>query len=410
MKKTSKTAKIISLVLCAVFIALALCSCGKSGAVLTYTVDGKDYTLTEKEYSFLMKYTKFEYFYNNGFPSTLDPSIMSIEVEEGKTLDSYLTESVVKTAKTIVAEKYLMEKYGLTLSEEDVKKAKDDVKTAEKNYGGAGAYKKYWGFTANELYEYQLSVLRSKAVFNYLFDEENGAMKLTDEQLEEYYKENFKQYQIIMISTEKKIATDDDGNKKYVVYDENSNSLYVTDISEEYLEENKYTLGYNYQYLDLTDEEKSKKATLADEIIEQLKSGADFKELALANSDYFFTSYYPEGIITSGNIVDDENVIKALEELEIGSYTDAISVNSGKYVYIIKRVELKEKAYEDAYEDAEDKEYAELFEGYVDTVKYSKYSDTLAEYTASIVSNDEILGKYKMSETYLSKFVKDNIG
>ena len=407
MIKTGSFSKIISLLLCVFTLAFSLSSCGKKDIIATYTADGKDYTVTEKEFDFFMKYRKYEYFYSSYISAKYDTAdFWSTKIDDGNTIDKTLTDSVIRTAKTVAVEKYLMDKYGLTLDEADVKKAKEDSKTAEKNYGGAGAFKKYWGYTGDDYYEYQLSVLRSKKVYDYLFSDA-GSLVLDDGQLEEYYKENYKQYQFILINTKQKIATDDEGNKQYLVYDESGNSVYVTDISKEFLEEKKYTLGYNYKYENLTDEEKEKKSTLAEELIAQLKNGAVFKELAVANSDNFYSSYYPNGLIVDGDLVNDDKVIEALKDLEIGSYTDAISVSSGDYIYIIKRVELKEKAYKDAEENAEDKEYAELFKDYIDTVKSSKYSNYLEELCASVVTNDAIINKYNMTKTYLSQAIRE---
>lgn len=407
MIKTGSFSKIVSLLLCVFTLAFSLSSCGKNAVIATYTADGNEYTVTEKEFDFFMKYRKYEYFYSSYISAKYDTAdFWSTKIDDGNTIDKTLTDSVVRTAKTVAVEKYLMDKYGLTLDEADVNKAKEDSKKAEKNYGGAGAFKKYWGYTGNDYYNYQLSVLRSKKVFEFLFSDA-GMLALDDGQLEEYYKEHYKQYQFILINTKQKIATDDEGKKQYLVYDKNGNSVYVTDISAEFLKEKEYTLGYNYKYVNLTDEEKEKKSTLAEELIAQLKNGADFKELAVANSDNFYSSYYPNGLIVDGDLVNDEKVIEALKDLEVGSYTDAISISSGDYIYIVKRVELKEKAYEDAFENAEDKEYADLFSGYTDTVKNSKYSNYLEELCASVKIEDSIVNKYNMAGTYLSQAIRD---
>ncbi len=401
--------RILAAVLCAVMLVLTLASCGKSGAVMTYTADGEDYTLTEAEYDFLMKYRKYMYCYSvSSFLYSYDiPAFWSQTYEDGATVDETLTAAVRATAETMVIEKYLMDKFGITLADKDVKEQEDMVKSTVKNFGGEGVFKKYWGYNSSDYLAYQLAVLRSTAVFNYLYDDENGAEKLTDAQLEEYYNENYKQYQFIVINTKQKIATDEDGKKLYKVTDGSGNTVYVSDISEEYLTENKYTLAYDYKYTTLTDEEKTTKASLADELIAQLKSGADFKELAVANSDNFYSEYFPNGMIISGDLIDDATVMEKINALEVGAYTEALSIESGDYIYIVKRVELKEKAYEDAYEGAEDTEYAELFESYKDTVKSVKYDEYLKELAKNVVSDESILSEYTMANTFLSEAIKD---
>jgi hypothetical protein len=253
---------------------------------------------------------------------------------------------------------------------------------------------------------------RSKLVMDKIYEK----TPLTDEQLDEYYKENFKQYIIILINKEEDIkyekdsdgeyVLDDNGNKKpfYVVYDESGSTKYVTDISKEYLEEKKYTLAYSYQYEKITDEtRKSAKAELADEILAKLEAGASFEELAMEYSDEMLTHYYKPGYMVDGDLISDDVARKAIKDLEIGEYTKDSFVISSKYEYIVKRVELTEKAYTHADEDAEDKTYADLFGTYVDAVESKKYSDMLEEMSKSAAVNTAVTSKYTMKDTFLSK-------
>ena len=72
MKRTGKFVKILSLVLCAAILMLTLVSCGKGEDILTFTADGKEYTLTENEFDFMMMYRKYQIFYANSYPSSYD--------------------------------------------------------------------------------------------------------------------------------------------------------------------------------------------------------------------------------------------------------------------------------------------------------------------------------------------------
>ena len=78
--------------------------------------------------------------------------------------------------------------------------------------------------------------------------------------------------------------------------------------------------------------------------------------------------------------------------------------------YIIKRIELTEKAYTHAEEDAEETEYADVFANYRTTVKNYTYSELLKEYAKSIVVNTTVIEKYSMKDTYLSKDIYYNYG
>ncbi len=402
MKNTGKFAKIVSMVLCVAVIVLTLASCGKNDAAFTFTMDGKDYTVTEGEFDFLMMYSKYQILSNSGLSAAYDQYLW----EDDET-DKKYTDIVKETAKTIVVEKYLMEKFGLELDAEEIEELKKQYKDSVKFLGGEGSFKKYYGWTSDQMYQYDIALKNQNAIKDYLYNEETGVEKVTEEELEEYYTENFRQYLIIMIDTKQDIAKDDEGNKKYIAYDKEGNEIEITDISEEYLEENEYTLAYSYKYEEIESEErKEEKASLADIILSQLKDGADFKELALKYSDEFLTEYFEEGYIVEGDLMSDEDAKEKIDALEVGEYTEeAISLESGEYIYIVKRVELEEKAYTQADEGAENTEYAVLFEDYHTTVSNDKYEKFLEEYVSAVTVNEEIVGKYKMSTTKLSSAI-----
>lgn len=401
MNRTGKLTKILSLVLCVAMVTLALASCGKKAAAFTLTADGKDYVLTESEYEFLLMYRKYQIFYVNSLSSAVNKSFSTLFDDE------QLTDAVKASANTIVAEKYLMDKFNLSIDEKDIEELENTYKTAIKNIGGKGVFKRQYGWTWDQMYEYDLAIKRQNLIKDYLYNEETGVEKVTDEELEKYYTENFNQYLIIMIDTKNDIAKDDDGNKIYLAYDKDSKSVEITDISEEYLKENEYTLAYSYKTTEIEDEDRTaEKAALADVILAELKNGADFGELALKYSDLFLTEYFKNGYIVEGDLISDEDAIEAISALEIGEYTEeAISIESGSYMYIVKRVDLKEKAYEDAYENAEDTEYADLFEDYKDTVADDKYEQFLEKYVNAVVEDEDVTGKYTMASVDLSPLI-----
>lgn len=401
MNRTGKLTKILSLVLCVAMVMLALVSCGKKSAAFTLTADGKDYVLTESEYEFLLMYRKYQIFYVNGLKSTFNNSFSTYFDDE------QLTDGVKDSANTIVAEKYLMDKFNLSIDEKEISELEKTYDTAIKNIGGKGVFKRQYGWTWDQMFEYDLAIKRQTLIKDYLYNEETGIEKVTDEELEKYYTENFKQYQIIMIDTKNDIAKDDDGNKIYLAYDKDNNSVEITDISEEYLKEKEYTLAYSYKTEKIEDEDRTaEKAALADVILAELKNGTDFQELALKYSDLFLTEYFKNGYIIEGDLINDEDAIKAINALEVGDYTEeAISIESGSNMYIIKRVELKEKAYEDAYENATDTEYADLFEDYKDTVADYKYEQFLEKYVNAVVEEKDVTGKYSMASVALSPLI-----
>jgi hypothetical protein len=296
MKTTGKMTRIFALVLSAIMLVLTLASCGADKTVvLSYTAEnGKTYEITEAEFSLLMKRRKYEIFASYGYPSAWDTKeFWNSDSGDNKTLDSVVKASVLETAKSTLIEKYLMDKYGLSIdadeeSKKEMDKAKETVASMVKNLGGKGIFKRYWGYSVDDYITYTGLQLASSLVRDHLYGHDHddhhkeGITPITDEQLEEYYKENYKQYLMILINTKQDIKKDSDGNVIYICYDKNGKEVEVTDISEEYLKEKEYTLAYSYKYEDIKDEDrKTEKEELADVILSQLKDGADFKELAL---------------------------------------------------------------------------------------------------------------------------------
>ena len=430
MKTTNKFFKALSLLLCIAMLTLAFASCGKSANVITYEAeDGKTYTLTEAEYKVLMTIVKqnlfSQYFYYGYYYGPQDTaSFWSQKTSDGKTYEQLYTENVLEIAKSTVIEQYLAISKGIvnadgTLNFGDNKELQKEyeaaiaeISTNIKSLGGKGSYKRYYGYLPSDLENYYTMTYRSRLVLDKIFAD----TPLTDEQLDEYYKENFKQYIIILINKEEDIkyekdsngeyVLDDNGNKKpyYVVYDESGSTKYVTDISKEYLEEKKYTLAYSYQYEKITDEtRKTEKKELADEILAKLKEGVAFEELAAEYSDEMLTHYYKPGYMVDGDLISDDVAREAIKDLEIGEYTEKSFVVNTKYEYIVKRVELTDKAYTHSDENAEDKTYADLFGSYRDAVETSTYSDMLEEMAKAAAVNTAITSKYTMKDTFLSK-------
>jgi hypothetical protein len=176
-------------------------------------------------------------------------------------------------------------------------------------------------------------------------------------------------------------------------------------MDKEYLKEKEYTLSYTFKYESVTGEEKQEEQKqLASTILQRIKDGEDFKTLALEYSEEFLTHFYEDGYMVNGDLISDKDAIKAIEKLEIGDMTDeVVSLSSGKYLYIVKRIELTEKAYTHADEDAEETEYKDIFTNFKTTVKNHTYSELLKTYTGSVSVNSKVIDKYKMKDTFLSK-------
>jgi hypothetical protein len=396
MKNTKIITKLVAFALVLCMAVSVLASCGSNETLMSMTIDGKTYTLTEDEFALLMTVKKLDYCCSMYMPRYLDTEeTWSSETEKGSgvTLETYYKNMIVDQAKAILIEKYLFDKLGLSISEETVKENKEAKKTAVEYLGGAGAYKQYYGYTAEQYYgTYQEMVARSNAVLEYLCGE-NGELKVTDADLEKYYTENYVGYQYIVIDMKNKVVRDENGNRVVEKKTETNESGEKVEVDSE-----------SYKLAALTDDEKSEKQNLAATIFAELEAGtATFEELIALYSDEYFSVEYPEGVfvLEEGTFINT-TVDEKAKELEIGEYTkEAISVNSDAYQYIVKRVDLKDAVYNDDH-------YLNLFNGYEDTVMYVKYEDHIKTYFENVVVDEAVSGKYTFADTFLSEYADIN--
>ena len=415
--KTAKTFfKITAFVLALAMILCILASCGKKNAVMTLSVDGKTYTMTEAEYDLYMKVFKMNFFISSGLQSAYDAYIWNSQVssDDDETYDDHYTATVRESAKTTLVEKYLFDKYGLSISEATLAGYKENIKTLNNNYGGRGAYKRYFGYTSQDyVYGYQQAMERSNLILEYLYKGDNAVDPVTDNDKKAYYDEHYTGYMFIYLDMNNKIEKDDDGN--YIGVD-SSNNKYILSITTgedgTVTIENKGRVDgtetdltkvtiTGFSTVALTDEEIDEKATLPDKIIKELdENGGNFKDLALKYSDEYTTFLYENGVVISetGYFVQNDSVMDPSRELEVGEHTEAISISDGKYVYIVKKVERPENGYKET-------EYADLFDDYEETVMYDKYQAVIDEYLDKIVLDETTLSKYKMSTTFLTAYV-----
>ncbi len=398
MKTTSIITKLAAFALVLCMAVTMLASCGSNDTVMSMTIDGKTYTINEEEFSLIMTIKKLDYCCNMFMTRAQDTlANWNKETEEGsgETLEDYYKNMVVEQTKAVLIEKYLFDKYDLKISDETIKTNKENKKNAVKYLGGAGAYKQYYGYTADQYYDiYMEMVGRSAAVLEFLCGE-NGELKVNDTDLATYYTENYTGYQYIMLDMANKVVRDENGNRvvevkeETVQGDEHSEEEHTHEVEQE-----------AYKTEKLTDDEKSEKQNLAATILAELEAGtATFEELVQKYSDDYYSVEYPEGlfVLTEGTFLDTTVDAKA-KELEIGEYTEeAISVSSNSKQYIVKRVDLKEAVYSD-------EKYEDLFEGYEDTVKYDKYESHIKAQFTNITVDEAVSGRYTIADTFLSEY------
>lgn len=421
MKIAKVILKAAALTLAIAILAVMFVGCsGKK--VLTLSKDGKEYSMDETEYNMLMKVIKANFYISNGYTSMLESIIWDYDMGNGQTYGEYYDQYVQTIAKTTVAEKYLADKYGLKLSDETLASYKELIKKNNDYYGGMGAYKQYFGYTAKDYFNiYQAAVDTSDLILNYLYKGENAIDPVTDADREAYYRDVYEGYQYIYLDMNQKIETVETDDDLFKVCEDASGNKYMVDIrldddgqvvienkgrvdGTEVEDLTKITLT-GFCMVDLTEEEKANKALISDEIAQLADGdtpGYDFRSLSLLFSDDYYSYLFDHGVFITdtGYIVNNDDVMNAARALEVGEHTEAIEIADGKYTYIVKKIELIDKAYED-------EKYKDLFANYDDSVMYDKYQKVCDEITKDVVIDTNVAGKYSIKNTYLTPFVDD---
>ena len=383
MKKGSLILRLLAAALVACLIISAFAACGSAKTLMSVTKDGKTYTISTDEFSLLMKIKKLDICCSMLVTRSRDTaSYWATTTDDGETYEEYYKNLILEQTKSILVEKYLFDVNGLSISSDKLAGYKSNIKTQNTYYGGKGAYKQYFGYTAADYYNiYMMMVARTEAVVDFLFGE-NGSQKLTAEDLETYYKENYVGYQFIMLDMENKVKLDEEGNR-IIAKEEDSEGNEVDSDS--------------YETEALTDEEKETKQTLVQAILDELAEGASFEDMIAKYSDAYYSVEFPEGmfVLKDGTFLST-TITEKIKDLEIGEYTEE-AIESNKCQYIVKRVELKDKVYED-------EKYLELFEEYEDTVKYDKYENYIETFFDDITVDEAVAAEYTVADTYLSKY------
>ena len=183
---------------------------------------------------------------------------------------------------------------------------------------------------------------------------------------------------------------------KDVTRDEDGNRVQKTEKDKD----GKETTLDEYEYTNLTDDQKEAKKNTVKEIEKALKEGADFAELIEKYSDSFESVEHAKAyIISKDGTLINTTVQEKVKDFKVGDYTEeGISYSNDNYTYFVKKVELPVKAYEE-------EEYEEFFTSFDDDMKDGKYSDMCDEYVDKIVVNDSVVSKYSFVKAFLSDYV-----
>ena len=419
MKNKNLWLKLIAmaLVVCTATLLFAGCNKKAETVVMSFTADnGKEYTITEQEFDMLMKIRKRIFFCNLLYTTSKDTASFWAEKnseEADKTNEQYYKDLVMDQVKAVLIEKYLFEANGLSISQDKLDEFNAKIKTAEKENGGKGAYKQYYGYTAKLNYEvYEPMVYRSEQLYKTLCAD--GAMlDATAENLKAYYEENYVGYQYIVIDLKNKVVTDEEGNRVVnTVKEKDENGKEVEVPGDSYKTE---------KYDSTKDEDKTAmeaKQNLGASILKELEAGTiTFEEAIAKYSDEYYSVEFSEGwFVNKDTTFINTTVNDKVKDLEVGQrYSEVIA--SGDYHYIVQKVELKAGVYEEYVKDENgeimkdedgknvENKYFDSFTDFEETVEYDNYEKYVESFFGKITYDSTITDSYTMQKTFLSPYV-----
>lgn len=360
MKKIKFAALLLALIM---IIGTAVGCQSKAAAVMTF----KNNVIDENEYCYMLSNYKAVYLYNLFGLTADNQEIWTSKLSEDVTVNDYLTALANSTVLQTVLCLGLFDEYGLSLSDAEIANIEVQMQNYITAAGSKSALNKMlsaYGANADTMKSIVIDSLKVAKLRSYLYGE-NGISVATDEEKDTYYKENYMCAKLIFISSQKEYEFDENGN---CILDEKTGV---------------------YKTRDLTEEEKAAKKALFDSVEARVNAGEDFDSLMRAYTMNLDMANYEDGYyFTSNSSFLEQTVISTVSEMEIGT-VKSLTTDSGWY--IIKRCELRDKAYDD------DKYKGLMFSDMVDTVHSAKLQKLIEPYVDEVVMDKDIMEKYQIA-------------
>lgn len=271
------------------------------------TID--DTKFTKADLNMQLYNLKYSYFGKESYEipdATLDEQITSLNMTVGE----YLKQQAVEELKILTAVERIAEDNNISLSDEDYEELEENKEEVISNVGGKSEFKK---------------LLRKNNITEAAYDKFYYINKLYDKVFEELYSSGKKND----LTNEEKESAKEEYFEKYLK------------IQQIVLAKIDVSTGS-----DLSDTIINQKETLANSILTEARSGADFEELIIKYSEEAQekgnnTYYYAKGDLL-------ENIESVVVSLGTGSISDVIETDYA--FHIVKRLELDDSKLENYYD------------------------------------------------------------
>ncbi len=359
-----KKIKFAALILALIMIVGTAAGCkNEATSIMTF----KNNVIDENEYCYMLSNYKAVYLYNLFGLTADNPEIWTSKLSEDVTVNDYLTALANSTVMQTVLCLGLFDEYGLSLSDAELANIEVQMEKYITSAGSKAALNNMlsaYGANVDTMKSIVIDSLKVAKLKSYLYGE-NGISVATAEEKDDYYKENYMRAKFIFISSQKDYEFDENGN---YILDEKTGA---------------------YKTRDLTEEEKITKKSLFDDVEARLEEGEDFDELMRECTMNLDMTNYEDGYyFTAASSFLENSVVSAVSEMEIDE-TKSLTTDSGWY--IIKRCELRDKAYED------EKYKNVMFGDMVDNIHSLKLQKLIEPYVSEVVMDRTIMDKYPIA-------------
>lgn len=338
----------IKIIIILAIISLMFTACGSNRTVMEY--DGSE--LSERIYGYWLNQYK-EYILAS-YPGATDSNTFwnsKLSNDSDVTMKEYFIDIAdINIKKNLVCLK-LFNDYGLELPEETYQMIDMQIQDYIDSYGSKAEFNKALSeLGINDRIYKEVYIIQEKIamLFNHVYGE-GGTHSLTDEEVDNYFKNNYVRIKYITINL---YDEDDEGN-----------------------------------FVELDEEEMERRSTQAESIYNDIAAGGDFDRMFKLYS-YDKLEEYKNGMYFSKNNAGTHPVINEALIIEVGDVSYVVDT----YVaYIVKKFELEEKPY--LNDNINQVQFVDLYTLTAENL----YQNMLLDYIDDIEIDYNIKNKYSLN-------------